>query len=47
MKSLDPLPRKEDWKREKKTQQMIKGKKTVVSISDMDPKNDNAVFNKF
>lgn len=40
MKSLDPLPGKEDWEWEKKAQQMLKGKKMVVSISDKDPKND-------
>lgn len=39
MESLDALPRKEDWKREKKIQQIIKGKKMVLSISDMDQKN--------
>lgn len=38
MESLDALPGKEDWKREKKTQKIIKGKKMVLSISDMDPK---------
>lgn len=44
MKSLDPLPGKEDWKREKETQQMIKVKKMAVSISDMDLKNDRCSF---